>query len=184
MNESTLFQAIDFFAELANQRQDCQLCFTFFGGEPLLCPDLIYAGDEYVRSQYGAHFRIKNGINTNGTLLDHTMGHYLSTRGFRVYYSVDGVEASHNTHRVFANGTGSWDSVIHRLNYVDPQVVAIVRVVTPQTMQTLVDDSKLFLQKGVKTHLLAVEWGSDWTPALFEELSLLYKKLILLQKKR
>lgn len=177
MDENTLLQAVDFFAALASERKDPNLNFTFFGGEPLLQSALVYAGDEYIRSRYGKHFRIKNGINTNGTFLDETMAHFLNTRNFRVYYSLDGVQQSHDKQRCFADGKGSWNVVSKNLKMLHPKVVATIRVLTPATMESLVQDSQMFLQMGIKSQIFAPDWNSGWTPASFERLEQLYREL-------
>lgn len=182
MDENAMFAAIDFFAALARERNDPNLNVTFFGGEPLLKSEMVYSGDDYIRSKYGQFFRIKNGINTNGTLLTADMADYLSTRNFRVYYSLDGVQTSHDAQRCFHDGKGSWQIVRDNLKLLDPSVVATIRVLTPDTMSTLVQDSEMFLNLGINSQIFALDWNSGWTPESFVDLEAKYRELAVFHR--
>lgn len=108
---------------------------TFFGGEPLLRPDLIR---HTVR--YGAEAATRLGkllsfhVITNGTLLDDEIGDYLAANRIGLEISIDGPGSIHDRNRPFKDGSGSFFKVYSTLcRFVDRypgHPVSIFSVVT------------------------------------------------------
>lgn len=183
MSEETLRQSIDFFASYAQSVQHQVLNVTFFGGEPLLQKDLMQSGLAYLRERYGQHFRIHPAINTNGTLINEEVADYFQKERFRVFYSLDGIQQSHDRHRMYSSGKGSWESVVQGMRLIESNLLAVIRVVTPQTMNTLTQDLELFLSENVRNIAFAPEYSSPsspssiWTQESLDALRLEYEKL-------
>ncbi len=111
MTEATLKEAIDFLLE---DRLNCHL--TFFGGEPLLCKELIILGIRYGNkiARKGKKY-ITYSIVTNGTELDDEFISVLNDNNVNVIYSFDGNKFSQNKYRPFISGKGSYDIVVDNL---------------------------------------------------------------------
>ncbi len=100
------------FLDFACREADGPVKITFFGGEPLLRPDLIRQMVAYARKLPRA---IGFHLITNGTLLDDAMGDFMAAHGIGLEVSLDGPQAIHDTHRVFADGAPSFHEVHSRL---------------------------------------------------------------------
>ncbi|MFJ5261995.1 FxsB family cyclophane-forming radical SAM/SPASM peptide maturase [Streptomyces sp. NPDC088387] len=89
------------------------------GGEPLL------AGSERLARIAAALRTALDGVcalhlrmQTNGLLLDEEFCRMLVREGIAVGISLDGDRASHDRHRVRANGTGSYDAVVRAVRLI------------------------------------------------------------------
>lgn len=98
-------KAIDTF--FTNKLTDWNIIFT--GGEPMLNYSLIKDVVKYVANQ-GLKVNIK--IKTNGTLLDdeEKMDFFIKNN-IIIQLSIDGGKIAHDTHRKYANGKGSFETV-------------------------------------------------------------------------
>lgn len=78
----------------------------FHGSEPMLARDAVFAGIE----RFGGDFRF--GIQTNGTLLDESALHFITSRGVGLGLSLDGPTRAIADHtRVTWDGKGVFDAV-------------------------------------------------------------------------
>jgi uncharacterized protein len=86
----------------------------FYGGEPLLNFDLIKEVAEYAtkkKRKSSVHFN----ICTNGILLSQKIVDFLIQNDFFLSISLNGPKNIHDRYRVFKNGKGSFDILIHNL---------------------------------------------------------------------
>lgn len=83
-----------------------------FGGEPFANFELIKQIDNYLCDTYG-HLTISYETTTNGTLVHGEIQEWLRINKdkFFIALSLDGFREMHNLNRVFADGTGSYDSI-------------------------------------------------------------------------
>jgi uncharacterized protein len=82
--------------------------FSWHGGEPTtLGVDFFRKAVELQRKHKPAGWRIRNGIQTNGVLLDEEWGRFLRAEGFRVGLSLDGPAELHDPYRVTRGGEPS-----------------------------------------------------------------------------
>lgn len=117
--------------------------FGFFGGEPM-------ANFEFIQKfvdQLGrdAKFNHSFSMTTNGSLLNSEKIDYLITHGFGIGITLDGTKESHNTNRVFADGSGSWDIITNNVaEYVSKSrmPISLLYVVNDNTINNLVSDWK------------------------------------------
>ncbi len=123
------------FVDFALRESGDSAKITFFGGEPLLRPDLIRH-----TIRYGAEAATRLGkllsfhVITNGTLLNDEIGDYLAANRIGLEISIDGPAAIHDRNRPFKDGSGSFLKVYRNLcRFVDRypgHPVSIFSVVT------------------------------------------------------
>ncbi len=130
-------------------------CVSFYGGEPLLNFMLIKKAVEYISEKYSM-FHTDYNITTNATLLSEEIGDFLVENNFAILISLDGDRETHNRNRVFANGGGSFDTVMNNLgvfrrknpNY---EKLAISACYDPaidfEKVEKFFDDERLFVAK-------------------------------------
>jgi len=109
--------AVDFLIRSSGARSDLSL--AFFGGEPLLNFPVIKETVGYAEmnaQRLGKRFGY--GVTTNGTMLDREKSDFLSRHRFGIIVSLDGTREIHDRHRVFKDGSGSYDQVIGNLQRI------------------------------------------------------------------
>jgi uncharacterized protein len=93
---------------------------SFFGGEPLMCWDLLKAS-----VAYGKHKdeKARFHITSNGVLLDEEKAQYIRDNNISLLISLDGPKHLHDAIRKDANGDGTFDKIISNLNMLRDQGV-------------------------------------------------------------
>ena len=112
MSIDTCKKTIDFFFEKAKCSPSVNI--GFYGGEPLLNFNVIKEAIEHIKRQYG-NKKVYYSITTNGTLLTDEMVAFFINHNFKITISIDGPAEIHNHNRVFADGRGTYESVINNL---------------------------------------------------------------------
>jgi uncharacterized protein len=133
MSEQTAIRAVDLlFEESVGERN---VSVVFFGGEPLLCPDMIARVVEHARAAADrCRRRVSFHVTTNGTLLESDIASRLAELGIRILVSIDGTPADHDRHRVFPDGRGSYHALAERLSSLPPGTRFAARAtVTPES---------------------------------------------------
>ena len=114
MSEQTAKKAIDFL--IANSGNRKILEADFFGGEPLMCLDVIKNVVAYAREQgekYGKKFLFTT--TTNAVLLDDDAIDFFNLEMENVVLSIDGRKEVHDAIRKTVNGKGSFDIVLPKI---------------------------------------------------------------------
>ena len=164
MSKETILQSIDFTLKLPMQKLE----FGFFGGEPLMEWELFqFATYDIERKAKEKKIELVKTFTTNGVLLDKEKVTWLKQHGFYVVVSIDGNEAMHNTHRLYANGEGTFEAVQNAIkelqkvyNYGE---YAVISVVTPENISHLPDSLKYLHQElGINDIHLALNYFADW----------------------
>lgn len=132
MRVSTLRNIVRNMAGSGSQVQD----IFVHGGEPLL------AGLEYFRvlvdaaDEFFGKGIISFGVQTNATLIDDDWIDFFRDHNFSVGVSLDGDAKINDQHRVFPNGTGTFDTVADKIRKLVSQVqkVGVTAVATRHTM--------------------------------------------------
>lgn len=90
---------------------------TFFGGEPLLRPDLIRHTVAHAKKASAGSGETAVGFHlvTNATLLDDATGDFIATEGIGLEVSLDGPEAVHDANRISPDGSPSFRRVYGNL---------------------------------------------------------------------
>ena len=82
-----------------------EIDFSWHGGEPTtLGPDFFRKAVELQRKHRPAGWRVRNGIQTNGVLLDEAWCRFLAAEEFSVGLSLDGPAELHDPYRVTRGG--------------------------------------------------------------------------------
>jgi len=113
--------------------------FTFHGGEPLLAGvEFFEKALEFQRKYNKNNQFIRNGVQTNGTLIDEIWSDLFYKNNFYVGVSLDGPAEAHNAQRIDASGRGSFTRVlkgINSLKHHNIKVGAITVVSCPPTVK-------------------------------------------------
>lgn len=90
---------------------------SWFGGEPLLCSDIIlYINEEVKKICCKRYKRFRSAITTNGFLLSKELFTNLLDCGVRRFFiTVDGLKENHDSQRYLVGGKGSYERIITNL---------------------------------------------------------------------
>lgn len=118
---------IDFFLELLQDKhrlkKEKRFDIGFYGGEPLLCFDLIKKAIDYTKKTASASgldkvFDIDFRITTNGFLLTEEIADFLKENDVYVNVSLDGPQAEHDKFRVHKSGRETYRVIIDNVTRV------------------------------------------------------------------
>lgn len=131
----------------------------FYGGEPLLAFPLIQKVIEYSKERFAGK-ELSFNMTCNGTLLSDEIIHYLAENHVLLMISLDGPKEINDLNRVFADGRGTFDTVmerIFRLREIEPayaQELSINSVVNPQNGYDCINAISFKGQQVEKLHTL------------------------------
>ena len=164
MSKETILKSIEFTLKLPMQKLE----FGFFGGEPLMEWELFQFATYKIEDETKEkNIELIKTFTTNGILLDKEKILWLKKHGFYVVISLDGNEEMHNTHRLYANGKGTFQAVksgIKELqNLYNDGEYAIISVVTPENIQYL-PESVCYLHQelAINNIHLALNYFTKW----------------------
>ncbi len=153
---------------------------SFFGGEPLLKRELMREGLEYANGRAKETGNtVGFQISTNGTLINDSFLDLAEKWGIALSISVDGIREAHDAHRVFPDGSGSFDVIDRKLPGILERLpyTAIMLVVTPETAKYLPQSADYFLDKGVRFVVSTPNYAADWDVGSLKTLEKSYRKL-------
>jgi len=166
--------------EFASQLDGGSCGIVFFGGEPLLCKDLIRQlvayGRELERRRAGRfHFK----ITTNGVLLDDAFLEFALREDVFIAMSVDGVPAAHDEHRRSPGGGPTAEIVFARLRQLlaARPFSSVLMVINPDTTSRLVDSVTCLLDTGARYLVVSMNYATLWTDADFDVLREQFEEL-------
>ncbi|HLD72200.1 MAG TPA: radical SAM protein [Candidatus Nanoarchaeia archaeon] len=97
--------------------------FIWHGGEPLLMGKDFFQKIKSLQQEYlsgRTDHKVKNGVQSNLTLLTPELWTFLRDEDFVVGSSLDGSKEIHDRCRVYQNGEGSYKAVIEAIDYTRP----------------------------------------------------------------
>jgi uncharacterized protein len=145
----------------------------FFGGEPLLVPDLVGNLIEYTREQTApAGMSLKLRLTTNGTVTDGRAWSVMLMPGLDLAISHDGLPAVHDRHRRFGTGHGTSEHVmltIGRLIHAGRDF-SVVMVVRPDTVESLAEGIEFLRAQGVRRIQPTLDLWAEWSEPDLERL--------------
>jgi len=176
MSFETGRQALELGARLTGQ--SCGI--VFFGGEPLLCTQLIRAlvarAREMERHRAGRfHFK----VTTNGTLLGDEFLEFALKEDVFVALSMDGTRRAHDAHRRTRADGPTFDVVqarLRRLLQVRPYS-SVLMVINPDTVDCLTESVELLLDEGCRYLIVSLNHAAGWTEENLDELREQYEVL-------
>ncbi|MEA2114601.1 MAG: radical SAM protein [Thermodesulfobacteriota bacterium] len=164
MELATAEMAVDFAIDRSSPREKIE--YSFFGGEPLLCFDLIQEIVTHIRMR---EQEITNpvtlSITTNGTVLDQAMLDFFRKEKVNLCISIDGMQDVHDINRSYANGASCFRDVIANLYTVLNQhhSVQVNAVYGPETVKSLPETVAFFIEQGVPAIHLNPDISSIWS---------------------
>ena len=173
MTKETADQLIRF----ADQNLEPNGSIWFFGAEPLCNVDIIRY---IVEKSRATGYNWKFGATTNCTLLTEELVQWMKKYNFGLNCSIDGLRDSHNTNRVYPNGSGSWDDAWRGISLIKKYLTPTPQIrwtVTPTTTKGLANSIKTFVEEHKLTSLAVdmvyeVEWTAKDLATLKSELEL------------
>lgn len=171
MSYETAMAAIERVAEGPN----CGI--IFFGGEPLLCKDLIWRIMDGCEARDPERFHYK--VTTNGTLLDEAFLDEAVRRRLHVALSHDGTAAAHDAFRVWPDGRGTHaeaDGALARLLKGRPYS-PVLMTVNPETVGEFAAGVQGLQAKGVQYLIASINYAGAWTDAGLRTLGREFGKL-------
>jgi uncharacterized protein len=153
---------------------------VLFGGEPLLCKDLIRslvakARAMARRGEGNFHFK----MTTNGLLLDDSFLEFAVENDILVAMSVDGVAAAHDRHRRLPDGSPTFDRLLPRLRSllaVRPYS-SVLMVVNPDTAARFAESVCFLLDVGCRYLIVSLNYAAPWSEEDLEVLRGQYERL-------
>ena len=143
-----------------------ELELGFFGGEPLLEPDLLGNLITYARlATLKRGITLRMGLTTNGTIDSPEAWEILADEALELAVSCDGLEGVHDRHRRYADGRGSWQTVtnfIKRLMAAGRQF-RVISVVRPDTLDGLCASALYFRSLGVRHFEPSLDLWTQWS---------------------
>ena len=112
MSLKTAKQAVDFLFKRSGDVDWVNI--GFYGGEPLLNVDLMKGTVNYAKEKFDGK-RINFFVTTNATLLNDEIIEFLFQNRFIITFSLDGPKEIHDRHRLRADGTPTYDTVMNNL---------------------------------------------------------------------
>jgi uncharacterized protein len=176
MSSETARKAVD----LASQNQKSSTGIVFFGGEPLLCRDIIYETIEYCRwkeKHSNCMFYFK--ITTNGLLLDQDFMDISMKEDIFIALSHDGVKDAHNKHRLDTADIGTFDILDSRIDLLlsHRPYAPVLMVVNPDTGEYFADSVEYLYEKGFRYIICSLNYSANWTEKDMKTLRKQYERL-------
>ncbi|MCD6282117.1 SPASM domain-containing protein [bacterium] len=171
MTEGIVKATVDF--ALLKSRNLRTVEILLFGGEPLTAFDLMQLTVEY--GDYRAALmgkRISYSMTTNGTLFDEEKLSFCHKHGIKFLLSIDGDEETHNTHRKFADGRGTYRTIAEKIPLMkqyQPWLGARVTP-TPKNMHKLHKNIVHLHQLGINQVLIGPASGLPYSDGDVAEL--------------
>lgn len=152
---------------------------VFFGGEPLLCKDIIYKVVEYARAlerTKGCRFNFK--VVTNGMLLDQGFIDFTKLHHIYVALSHDGIREAHDQNRVDLAGKGTYDRLSDKIKLLlsSHPYAPVMIVVNPETAKYYAASVKHLYNSGFKYIITSLHFKSNWTKDALGILKKEYRK--------
>jgi len=153
----------------------------FFGGEPLLCKDIIFDTVAYARNKekQGSSCKFFFKITTNGLLLDDAFINFAKNENMFIAISIDGIKEAHDMHRKDTSGSGNYEKVkkiTKKLLALKPYTPALMTV-CPDTLPMFADGVKSLYSLGFKYVIPSLDYSSDWKEEHLPEVTKQYEKL-------
>ena len=151
----------------------------FFGGEPLLMQDLIWdvIRDCDAREPHRFHYK----VTTNGTLLDEPFLQRAEQLRLHVAMSHDGTQKAHDAHRLGADGTGTYERLVPKLELLlrFQPYAPVMLTVNPDTAAHYEKSVRWLQTMGARYIIASLNYAAAWTDA---QLRVLKRECLALER--
>jgi uncharacterized protein len=124
-----------------------QLRLTWHGGEPMMAGPRFYARAFELAAEIAAErgIALRQGIQTNGTMITNEWAEIFAENDIRVGISIDGPKPLHDLHRRYNSGSPSYDRILRSLGILGEHGVAVGGLAVVPDDPTLFDDFAEFV---------------------------------------
>ena len=144
-----------------------EIMFYWHGGEPLLAGiDFYEKAVEFQEKFKKSKQKIRNGIETNATLLNEEWANFFNRKKFEVGVSLDGPREYHNAYRQYPDGKGSFDDVMRGVMILKEGGIefSVISVITQKSVLVPKEIFSFFLSQGISNFVnfvpaLGIETG-------------------------
>ena len=152
-------------------RDEVPVDLGFFGGEPLICFDMMERVSHEAQARAAREGRrLRLAVTTNGTLVTAERARRLAALGVQVTLSLDGCREAHEATRPQRGGRSSFDDVLagahHMLAAGLP--LQIIAVVSPDNVRWLGESVRFLADLGAKEIILNPAFECAWSDAHLE----------------
>lgn len=153
---------------------------VFFGGEPLLCKDLIYETIEYCRwkeKQNNCMFYFK--ITTNGLLLDKDFMDLSLKENVFIALSHDGIKEAQDSYRIETNGVGTFSKLSEKIELLlsNRPYAPVLMVTNPDTAEFFADSVIYLYERGFRYIICSLNYAASWSEKEMAVLEKQYRRL-------
>jgi uncharacterized protein len=141
------------------------LALTFFGGEPLLRADTMFAILRSARDiERESRVRMTAKVPTNGLLLDNSIIERAAQYGLFISLSFDGVRPAQEAGRIRLSGGSSFDDVERalRLLVAAGRPFGVYSVITPSNVRYLSESRRYLWDMGARILVSAIDYTANW----------------------
>lgn len=178
MSWSTAQKAVDFSLNAYPGKGVSE--FSFFGGEPFLCFDLMKDITQYIYGRVSEmKIPVRISVTTNGTIFTRKIADFLEDNHIDLCVSIDGTEHVHNANRRFRNGRGSFQKVTSNLEKAVKQLsnVQVNSVFGAQTIEDLPATVRFLVDKGITVIHLNPDIMEKWDSAALLKIKEVYRQI-------
>jgi len=175
MNEETAYKVID----MALRDTEASVGIGFYGGEPLLCKELIQKIVNYTKNKNTTGKKVFFKLTTNGLLLDDSFLEYAKQENILISLSLDGNKQAHDTNRKNHVGQGTYNEIlpiIHKL-LTRNIYTTVMMTVAPSTIPYFYESVKNIYSLGFMNIVCSMDYTAQWDECHLKELKRQYKKL-------
>lgn len=163
MSRETARQAIEW--ALSRAGPGGSLVLHFFGGEPLLSfRDLVPMLEDarHLSSKHG--IGVSPALMTNGVLLDREVWTWVRENHIALTVSLDGGPQTHDVHRRFADGRGSFSQIRAALDLAtdDRGEITLATVLSPDTVERIPEGISSLIGQGFRRFTFSPDFLATW----------------------
>lgn len=178
MPDNIARQSVDFACTITPPGETLE--FSFFGGEPLLCKELLKQITAYITTRKNEQKRpVRLSITSNGTLLEQSIVDFLAKNDIDLCVSLDGPADVHNLNRRYPGDYDSHTSVMKGLSIALKSLskVQVNAVYSPETLEQMPKSLTFFLSENIPVIHFNPHITAQWSPADLEKIPETYEAL-------
>jgi len=160
-----------------------QLGVVFFGGEPLLCFEMMKEIVKYGRSlEKVTGKKISFSMTSNGTLFSPKILEFMNINRIRFHFSIDGAPRTQDLHRRTIANRGTSQILIEKIPLIRrlEREASVRMTITPQTAKYLFENIVFLVEKGFRHIAPVTVFEAQWTEKSLSDLRREWEKVATL----
>ncbi len=166
MDWDTVSRSLDLLFAAPRGFRDAPLDLGFFGGEPLICFDMLERAAMDAQARAARDGRtLRLAVTTNGTLIDDAVAARLRELGVQVTLSIDGCREAHEATRPQRGGRSSFDDVLRGAEAMKRAglPLRVIAVVSPENVRWLGESVRFLAAQGATEIILNPAFEGAWS---------------------